>query len=464
MRGEEQTGTAMNGDSDIMDSKEAKSGLPNRTQALYARAKRRIPGGTQLLSKRPEMFAPGLWPAYFERAEGCAVWDLDGRRYDDFSHNGVGACLLGYAHPAVSEKVKARIDAGTTCTLNPPEEVELADRLCAIHPWAAHVRLGRCGGEACAMAVRIARATTGRSRVLFCGYHGWHDWYLAANLGEDDALAGHLLPGLDPAGVPRELRGTAGTFPYNDREAFDRAVEEAGENLAAVIMEPCRYRPPEAGFLEHVRARTHTRGALLIFDEITIGWRLCFGGAHLLLGVEPDLAVFAKALGNGHPIAAVIGTEAAMAGAHDTFISSSNWTEGVGPVAALATLEAMEESKVWDHAARIGGLVQGLWRDGAARFGLPIAVPESYPCLGHFAFEHPLANELRTVFTQLILEEGFLAGPAFYPTLAHTEEIVSRYGQALERVLPMLASALAEGRVEEMMQGPPAHEGFRRLL
>ncbi len=433
-------------------------------QQLYQRAKQRIPGGTQLLSKRPELFAPEVWPAYYQEACGCEVWDLDGTRYYDFTHNGVGSCLLGYARPEVSRAVIERIQRGSMCTLNAPEEVELADRLCALHPWAGQVRFARGGGETCAIAARIARAATDRSLIAICGYHGWQDWYLAANLGEEDALRGHLLPGLDPLGVPRELRGTALTFQYNDRAAFQAILDAHGHQLAAVFMEPCRNHDPEPGFLEFVRDSAHAAGALLVFDEITIGWRLTFGGAHLRLGVNPDMAVFAKALGNGHPIGAVIGTQQAMESAQNSFISSTYWTESVGPAAALATLRIMEETRVWEHVAHIGAAIQSLWRDQAAKHGLPVNVPEGYPCLAHFSFEHPQANELKTLFTQRMLPRGFLASTAVYPTLAHTRDILDRYNEAVDAVFGELADALAHNAVLDRLEGPPAHTGFRRLL
>jgi len=445
-----------------------KSNIEHRTSkttlALYDRAKRRFPGGTQLLSKRPELFAPDQWPAYFSQALGCEIWDLDGRHYYDMSHNAVGASLLGYADPDVSRAVVARIEKGCISTLNPPDEVELADRLCEIHPWAECVRLGRCGGEACAMAVRIARATTDRSVVAICGYHGWHDWYLAANLGAEDALRGHLLPGLDPLGVPRELRGTCVPFQYNDRDALERVFDEHGDRLAAVMMEPARNHDPEPGFLEFVRDGAHAHGALLIFDEVSIGWRLHHGGAHLRFHVNPDLAVFAKALGNGHPIAAVIGTRDAMEGAHTSFISSSYWTEAVGPAAALATLRKLREKDVTAHVARIGAAIMDLWREAAARHGLPVSVPDGYPCLARFTFDHDQANELVTLFTQLMLGRGFLAKNAIYPTLAHTDEIVAKYAGAVDKAFAEIAHAIDHGDVADRLNGPPAHEGFRRLL
>ena len=436
----------------------------SQTQALYQHAKQRIPGGTQLLSKRPEMFAPDVWPAYYREARGCEVWDLDGRHYFDMTHNGVGSCLLGYADPDVTRAVTDRIQRGSMCTLNSPEEVKLADALCEIHPWAEQVRFARCGGEACAVAVRIARATTDRSVVAICGYHGWQDWYLAANLGAEDALRGHLLPGLAPLGVPRELRGTALTFTYGDRAGFEAILAEQGDRLAAVIMEPCRYRDPEPGYLDYIRDRAHQHGALLIFDEITIGWRLCHGGSHLRLGVAPDMAVFAKALGNGHPIGAVIGTKQAMDGAQNSFISSTYWTEGVGPTAALATIQKLKKENVTAHVARIGTLMQEAWRAVGKKHRLPVKVGEGYPCLAHFAFDHEQANALKTAFTTRMLRHGFLAGTAIYPTLAHTESIVAQYAEALDTVFAELASALDQGRVADLLEGPPAHQGFKRLL
>ncbi|MCX6993290.1 MAG: aminotransferase class III-fold pyridoxal phosphate-dependent enzyme [Kiritimatiellaeota bacterium] len=434
-----------------------------RTQELYKHAKlKRIPGGTQLLSKRPEMLAPDQWPAYFREARGCETWDLDGRHYYDMYGNGIGACLLGFRDPDVTRAVRRRLNLGSMCTLNPPEEVELADQLCAIHPWASQVRFARTGGETAAVAVRIARATTDRSLVAIGGYHGWHDWYLAANLGESDALRGHLLPGLEPLGVPRELRNTTIPFHFDNRAEFQKVIDAYGSRLAAVVIEPCRGGDPEPGYLEFVRKETKKCGALLIIDEITIGWRLYFGGAHLKFGICPDMAIFAKALGNGHPIGAIIGTAEAMAGAHVSFISSTYWTESIGPVAALATLRKMGRIDVPAHVARVGGQVQALWRKHAAAAGLPVEV-SGYPCLAHFGFKHEQAEVLRTLYTQMMLDCGFLASTGIYPTLAHNDEIVALYGQAIGKVFDQIAALLKKGDVQKALRGPVAHSGFRRL-
>lgn len=433
----------------------------HQTREAYRHARERIPGGTQLLSKRPEMFAPEQWPAYFREARGCEVWDLDGNHFYDFSINGVGSCLLGFRDPEVTRAVQRCLTLGAMSSLNPSEEVALADILCTLHPWAEQARFARCGGEACAIAARIARATTDRSLIAICGYHGWQDWYLAANLGENDALRGHLLPGLNPRGVPRELRGT--TLTFHDRASLDALLERHGSQLAAIVMEPCRSQDPEPGFLECARDGARRVGALLVFDEITIGWRLALGGAHLKFGVNPDMAVFAKALGNGHPMAAVIGTRTAMAGAHDSFISSTYWTERVGPAAALATIRKMQTLDLPSHLARVGTRVLEQWTESAERHGLAIQTG-GYPCLAHFAFEHEAADVLRTLYTQWMLDRGFLAGTKLYATLAHTEPVIERYGRAIDKVFAEIAAVLSKGgRIQDALRGPVAHSGFRRL-
>lgn len=436
-----------------------------KTQALYRHAKAHIPGGVQLLSKRPEQFAPNVWPAYATKAKGCQITDLDGNTYTDMTSNGIGACLLGFADPDVSAAVIKRIEDGSMSTLNAPEEVYLADKLLEIHPWASQARFARTGGETCAVAVRIARATTGRNLVAICGYHGWSDWYLAANLADDHTLDGNLLPGLKSTGVPQQLTGTTHTFFGNDRESFDKLIAEHGDELACVIMEPLRGESPDGDFLPYVKETLHKHGALLIFDEITIGWRYCFGGSHLKLGVNPDIAVFAKALGNGHPIGAVIGTLEAMDMAQESFISSTYWTEAVGPVAALATIDKMEKTRVWEHVDKIGARVKEDWAEMAAKNGVDIHC-SGENCLAHFDFaEHKL--ELKTLYTVLMLEEGFLGNTAIYPTLAHNDDVCDKYKNAMDVVFGKIADILKKGGKEavlEALNGDVCQSGFARLL
>ncbi len=433
-----------------------------RGQELYRHARQRIPGGTQLLSKRPEMFLPEGWPSYYSRAKGAEVWDLDGNRYVDMSYNGIGACILGHADPDVNAAVHAAVDAGSAATLNCPEEVELADMLCELHPWAEMVRYTRSGGEAMAVATRIARASTRRDKIAFCGYHGWFDWYLAANLASDQALDGHLLAGLEPLGVPRGLQGSALPFHYNRLDELEAIADEQGDQLAAIVMEPLRDSPPPPGFLEGVRQIADRTGAALIFDEITAGFRLNTGGAHLLFGVAPDIAVFAKAISNGYSMAAVIGRRQIMEAAQTTFISSTNWTERIGPTAALATIRKHKREHVSEHLIAIGTRVQEGWRNAAQEAQLQIHVSGIAP-LGHFALEYPNAQAIRTLFTQMMLDRGFLATNAFYVTFAHQYHHVESYLGAVREVFGLLARAVEEGTVEAQLRGPVAHVGFQRL-
>lgn len=428
-------------------------------QALYEEARTLIPGGTQLLSKRPEMFLPGAWPAYYSSAQGCTVTDLDGNQYVDMSHNGIGACVLGHHDPDVDGAVHRAIDAGTMATLNCPEEVELANLLVSAHPWADEVRYARTGGEAMAIAVRIARASTGRDKVAFCGYHGWHDWYLAANLGKD-ALGDHLLTGLSAAGVPRGLQGTALPFQYNDLDGL-RAILEADPEVGVVVMEPVRSTMPDEGFLAGVRRLCDEHGAVMILDEITAGFRLNAGGAHLTLGVEPDIAVFAKAMSNGYPMAAVIGRSHVMDAAQTTFISSTYWTERIGPTAALATIRKHTTSNVHEHIIGIGQSVKAIWRAAAQEHDVPIHVNGLDP-LAHFGLEGPDAVAGETLFTKIMLGNGFLANGSFYATYAHQPEHLEAYGEAVDEAFRELAKALRTGTLATLID-EPHHTGFRRL-
>ncbi len=432
-------------------------------QALYEKAKGVIPGGTQLLSKRPELFLPGQWPSYYRSCRGAEVVDLDGKRYVDMSINGVGACILGYADRDVDAAVKRAVEGGSMCTLNPPEEVELAELLCELHPWADMVRFARGGGEAAAVAVRIARAATGRDKVAFCGYHGWHDWYIAANLADGGNLDGQLLPGLLPAGVPRGLEGTALPFVYNDPSSLELILEREEGCIAAVVMEPVRHSEPEPGFLSRVRDMAAAAGAVLIFDEVTSAWRMNPGGIHLLLGVNPDMAVFAKGMSNGYPMAAVIGVREVMEAAQKTFISSTYWTERIGPAAALATIGKIVGEDVPRHLCGIGGSVRQGWESLGRKHGLKV-VTQGIPPLSVFSLDYgEESGAMHTLFTQEMLRRGFLSSRAFYATYAHTEAHVQAYLSGVDEVFGLLSTAVESGIVTDLLDGPAAHSGFRRL-
>lgn len=413
-----------------------------------------------LLSKRAEMFLPDQWPAYFSKSKGCKVWDLDGNEYIDMSIMGIGTNILGYGNQEVDDAVRKTIDAGNMSTFNCPEEVYLAEKLIEMHPWAHMVRLARSGGEANAMAIRIARAASGKDNVAICGYHGWHDWYLSANLGDDKNLAGHLLPGLAPNGVPQNLRGTVFPFNYNNYAELEALVNE--HNIGVIKMEVVRNMGPEDNFLHKVRKLATDRGIVLIFDECTSGFRETFGGLHKKYGVEPDMAMFGKALGNGYGITATIGKREVMEAAQTTFISSTFWTERIGPTAALKTLEVMERVKSWETITQTGLNVRQGWQKLADKHDLKID-HWGLPSLTGFTIKSDNALAYKTLITQEMLAKGYLAGNSMYVCTEHTHEVVAGFFAELDPIFALIKEC-EEGRdVMSLLKGPICHGGFKRL-
>ena len=428
--------------------------------ALWNKAKKIIPGGTQLLSKRSEIFLPDKWPSYYKKAKGVEIWDLDGNKFVDMSIMGVGANILGYADDDINNAVKRAIDASSMCTLNCVEEIELAELLLKLHPWAESVRFGRSGGESMVIAVRIARAYTKKDKIAFCGYHGWHDWYLSSNLADNANLDGHLLPGLEPNGVPRALIGTAIPFEYNKIEMLEKIVEQ--NDIGAIVMEPMRHQEPTNDFLKKVRKIADDIKAVLIIDEVSSGWRLNVGGLHLLYGIKPDIAVFAKAMSNGFPMGAIIGKANVMDAAQTSFISSTYWTERVGPTAAIATINKLLNKKVPVHLKKIGILIgDGIEKIAKEQdLNLTLLPP---PALVHFGINYTNALEIKTFITQEMLKRGILAATGVYVCYSHTEEHVTNYLENLNEVLSYVKHALKENNLLKLLDGPVAHSGFKRL-
>ena len=431
------------------------------SQELYKKAKDLIPGGTQLLSKRPEMYLPGQWPSYYQKAKGVDIWDMEGNKYTDMSIMGIGACILGYADDDVNKAVKDAVDAGSMATLNCPEEVELAELLIKLNPWADMVRYARTGGEAMAVAVRIARTCSGKDRVAFCGYHGWHDWYLSANLADDANLDGQLLPGLDSAGVPRGLTGSSIPFNYNRIDELENIIEKH-DDIGVIVMEVIRHHEPENDFLGNVRKIADEIGAVLIFDEITSGWRLNVGGVHALYNVDPDIAVYGKAMSNGYPMAAIVGKEDVMDAAQNTFISSTYWTERIGPVASIATINKMQENNVPLHICKIGDMIRAGWEKLAQENDLKIHTEGISP-LPTFNFDYDDSQALHTLFTQEMLGRGYLASKSVYVSYCHNEQNVEKYMENVNDVFGVLKKAIGQGNVKGLLKGPVAHVGFKRL-
>ena len=428
-------------------------------QKLYSKAKQIVAGGNMLLSKRPEMFLPEQWPSYFSKSKGCEVWDLDGNKYIDTLMM-PGTNSLGYNYVEIDEAVKETINSGNMSTLNAPEEVELTERLVELHPWADMARFARSGGEANSVAIRLARAASGKDNVAFCGYHGWHDWYLASNLSDTKGLDGHLLPGLDPHGVPKNLKDSVYPFEYNNFDKLEGLVKT--KNIGVIKMEVYRNKEPENNFLHRVRKLANEFNIVLVFDECTSGFRKNYGGLHKLYDVEPDVAMFGKALGNGYAVTAVLGKREVMQAAEKSFISSTFWTERIGSSAALATLKVMEKEKSWEKITSIGENINREWMKLSEEYELPIAI-NGLAALTTFTFKSENALAYKTLITQEMLKKGYLAATAVYACTSHTPAIIKEYLENLKPIFQMIKEC-EEGRdVMELLEGPIAHNGFKRL-
>ena len=429
-------------------------------QKLYKKAKKIIPGGSMLLSKRPEMFLPENWPSYFLKAKGCEVWDLDNKKYYDCSIMGIGTNTLGYGHKEIDKEVRKTISNGNMSTFNCPEEVALAEKLIEINEWSDMVRLARSGGEANAIAVRIARASSGKDGVAICGYHGWHDWYLSANLNESDKLSKHLLSGLSTNGVPKNLKNTVFPFMYNDFEELNSIV--SNNDIGVIKMEVVRNHGPENDFLKKIRNLCDQKGIVLVFDECTSGFRETYGGIYKKYNVEPDIAMYGKTLGNGYAITAVVGKRSVMESAQNSFISSTFWTERIGPTAALATLNYMKKIKSWSLITEIGNKMRKKWLELAKSHNLDINI-SGLPAISTYTFSK---NNLKykTLITQEMLKKGFLASTSFYACISHDDLIIDKYINALDEVYFKI-SQCNKGviNIDNLLDGPVCHNGFQRL-
>ena len=435
----------------------------NKGLELWNQALKVIPGGNGLLSKRPERYAPNLWPTYYSKAFGCEVVDLDGNKFIDMAQMGIGTAILGYSDKDVNNYVIENIHNGVNSTLNTTEEPKLAEILLEINDFAGGVKFARSGGEALQIAIRIARAYTKKEKILFSGYHGWSDWYLAANLSSTSNLKNHLLDGLNPLGVPSGLNDTVRGFKYNDIRDFKQKIENNHNEIAAVIIEGARGDYPTKEFIHEIQDFCENNNALLIIDEITSGWRSSFGGTYKNLNYVPDIITYGKAMGNGFAISAVVGKQDIMDIAQDTFISSSFWTERVGFSAAIATLEKMNKLKTWEHTSYIGEYItKGLLKI-SKEVGIEIT-QSNFTCLPNFNIISNQKKELvDTLFIQEMLKRGYLASTSIYPSYCHTSEIIDEYFTHVKEVFTLIKSANEDNKISDLLETEPRSDSFKRL-
>jgi glutamate-1-semialdehyde 2,1-aminomutase len=436
-----------------------------RSIELYQRALELIPGGTQLISRRPTRYACGVSPIYASRAQGARFWDIDGHEYIDWV-SGIGAIILGYADPVVDDAVREQLALGTIYSINHELEVELAEELVELIPCAEMVRYAKCGGEACAMAVRIARGTTGRDKILFCGYHGWHDWYLAANLQDGAQLDEHLFSGIEPIGVPRALKGTAIPFPYADLNALGELLDANRGEVAAVIMEPLRSTEPPPGYLAGVAKLCREAGVLLIFDEVSTGFRLTAAGVQPHVGVTPDMAVFAKSISNGYPLGVVVGSRDAMEPAARMFISSTYWSDTLGLRAALTTLREIRRRELPAYFDCLGRELQDRLNAAARETGFPVTCGgiATHPHL-HFGTDDPQTRVLlSTLYIQEMAKRGCHGYPSFYLNGAQGTAEVEQTVAAARETFALLQDALSTNSLAGLLEAELQQESFRRLV
>lgn len=434
----------------------------SKGQKLYNKAKKIIPGGTMLLSKNPDLFLPEFWPAYFVKSKGCRLWTLDNQELIDMSLMGVGTNSLGYCNNEVDSAVKETIKNGNMTTLNCPEEVKLAEELIEMNPWAEMVRFARTGGEANSIAVRIARAASGRDNVAICGYHGWHDWYLSVNHNsDDDELSDHLIPGLQPLGVPKKLKNSTFPFQYNNFSELEELVKN--KNIGVIKMEVVRNIKPKDNFLQKVRNLATKNNIVLIFDECTSGFREAYGGIYKNYNVVPDIVIYGKTMGNGYAITSVLGKKEIMEYAQKTFISSTFWTERIGPTAALKSLEVMKKNKSWEIITNIGNKIKDGWEKISETYKVPI-VSSPIPAVVSFNIDCKNKNYYKTYITQEMLKKGILASTNFYACTEHNQKHIDKYLLILEEIFKTI-SKCESGQIDirNLLDGKVCNTGFGRL-
>lgn len=432
---------------------------------LYRRAEELIPGRTQLISRRADQFANGVSPIYAQRAKGSRFIDVDENEYIDWV-NAVGAVILGHADEVVDQAVKEQIDRGSIYTLNSPLEVELAEELCITIPSAEMVRYTKGGGEACAVAARIARGATGRDKILICGYHGWHDWYQAANFGVDPESGEYPFAGIEPIGVPQALAGTVLPFPYGNLPALAALLDEHHGEVAAIMMEPARSTLPPAGYLEGVQALARQHGVVLIFDEVSCGWRQAIGGIQQIVGVTPEMTVVAKAMSNGYPMGAVVGSRAVMEPAARMFISSSYWSDNIGLIAALTTIRELKRRGSEQRFQEIGEQLRTALNQAITATGL------TGKCVGlhsnpSVTFDLPQGVESRkvaTLFIQELARRGIHTYMSFKATLAHTPADIEQTAHAVYATCQVIKQGIEHENLDQLLVADLKKEPFRRLV
>lgn len=430
-----------------------------KAKKIWNKALKIIPGGNGLISKRPERFLPGLWPTYYKSSNGIRIKDIEGKIFKDFAQMGFGTSTLGYKNKFIDNKVKKAIDTGITTTLNCTEEYIFAKKILEIDKFADQVKFAKGGGEAMAIAIRLARSYSQKDEIAFSGYHGWHDWYLATNLQNTKNLNKHLLSGLDPKGVPVSLKNSIHPFSYGNTDELKKIIKK--RKIGTIVLEGARYDFPDKKFVQEINSLCKKEKILLVIDEITSGWRQSLGGTYKITGFKPDIVVYGKGIANGYPISVIVGKRKVMKEANNTFVSSSVWTEKIGFVAGIASLDFFKKKKVDKHILKIGNLIKKNWIKLAKKYDLNIKT-NSFVSLCSFFFQYGNLNDkLYTFFSQEMLKYKYIANNSVYISYAHKEKDVKKYLYFCDKVFEKISLSLKQKKIN--LKGKVRSMAFKRL-
>ena len=425
---------------------------------LWFKANKIIPGGNTLLSKRPQLWLPKKWPTHFLKAKDINVFDEKNNKYTDCVF-AVGTNVLGYCNKNIDNYVKKAIDKGVMSSLNCKEEVEFAEEMLKANKWAGMVKFARGGGEANSIAVRIARCNTKNTNIAFCGYHGWHDWYVSSNLTSKKSLDGHLIEGINVKGTPNSFVNTSFPFKYNDLEGLKKLI--SNKKIGVIIMEVKRYIEPKNDFLIKVRDLCDKKNIILIFDECTTGFRENYGGLHQNYKVYPDIAMYGKAIGNGYAINAIVGKKELMLNSKDSFISSTFWGERVGFAAGIATLREMKKTNSWKIIKSQGQEIINKWKKIAHQNKIKIRIL-GIPSIPTMVFE---TNNLvyKTLIAQEFLKHKILASNIFYVSTKHTSRKLSNYFDKLNDIFSIINKVQKGDDIKKYLKSEIVESHFSRL-
>ncbi len=420
----------------------------DESNKLYEKALQLIPSTTQTLAKGPQQNVKGIAPKYLARGKGSHVWDVDGNEYIDFNM-AIGPLSLGYSYPVVDDAIKKQLEDGITFSLMHPLEVEVAELLNEVIPNAESVRYSKTGADVTSAAIRVARAYTGKNKVLCCGYHGWHDWYISVTDRNK--------------GIPDVITDLTFTFSYNDIQSVKDSIDD---DIAAIILEPFVFEPPKDNFLHELRKLCDEHGIVLIFDEMWTGFRIAVGGAQEYFGVKADLATFSKAVANGMPISILTGKKEIMSVLDkDVFFYTTFGGEALSLAAAKATVNELRDKNVPKYLAEKGKLLKDGYNKIASGLGMDYTKCIGYECRSLITFDAKAGNplEMKSLVQQEMIKRGILWGGFHNMSYSHSDDDINYTLKVYEEVLPILKKAVDENNVHGYLKGEPVEPVFRKV-